>query len=461
MPHRFTFRTRTLLALSVSFAFSGLSLPYGLPSAHPASAAAAAGPVETPAAIEAFLQNRYGLSLPAAPTKGDFIAETAEILELGDAAIAGPFTDVSVSDVVYRPALALYSQGILTSDTVGAAASLTQGTALYLSVKAAGLKELAYTYPQEKVQASLSRLGLAYPGDGRLTLQAAQELAAAADSGLLPDAYTASFDPWAPAGKDFTAVLLGQVLSVRGEYKQYLTTTEDNEVYAKLLQAYRTQVLIEVPALQPAVDQALKEGLITGYNLKDERYAPHFDKARSLTYGHSDIAHAVQLIGLLRSEGLHAKIQLEPKTSAFLYLKEWGEPETSPDYKVVPLENGNGIAYAREYDLSFEFDTAEQKEMFNGVISAYAKKNSEDQPGLITGSWWQPLYYSLTELTEYKLIANNVIQGDGYYAQTFTLVDQEKAFADGIKKIKPDAGVDSYTFWVDEPFYNYLLGGYK
>ncbi|MCZ8523148.1 MULTISPECIES: hypothetical protein [Paenibacillus] len=454
MLHRSARRTRTILALSASLLFSGLALPSGHILAHPASPPAAGE-------IEAYLQERYGLTLPSTLTKGDFIAETAGVLGIPEGTIASPFRDTTVHDAVYRPALALYEQGILTSDTVGAANPLTRGTAVYLAVKAAGLKELAYTYPQSKVDASLSRLGLGYPGDGRLTLQAAQELAAAADTGLLPAAYAADFDPGAPADRDFAAVLLGQILSVRGEYKQVLASTEDTDVYAKLLQAYRTQALIEVPALQPAVDQALKEGLITGYNLKDERYAPHFDKARALTYGHSDIAHAVQLIGLLRSEGLHAKIQLEPKTSAFLYLKEWGEPETSPDYKVVPLENGNGIAYAREYDLSFEFDTAEEKAKFNGIVSAYAKKNSEDQPGLIAGSWWQPLYYSLTELPEYKVIANNVIHGAGYYAQTFTLADQAEAFAAGIKKIQPDAAVESYTFWVDEPFYNYLLGGYK
>lgn len=195
--------------------------------------------------------------------------------------------------------------------------------------------------------------------------------------------------------------------------------------------------------------------------MKDSRFDANFDPKQSLTYGHSDIKHAIQLIGLLRSENIQAKVQLEPKTSAFIYLKEWGEPTQTEDYQVVQIENGNFIAYAKEYDIEFEFDSAEQKNKFQQIILQYAKKNSNDQTGLIYSSWWQPLYYSLSELKDYKVIANNKVSKGHYYAQSFSLSDKSEEVVAGLKKINPGLNVDSYKFWVDEPFYNYLLGDFK
>jgi len=37
------------------------------------------------------------------------------------------------------------------------------------------------------------------------------------------------------------------------------------------------------------------------------------------------------------------------------------------------------------------------------------KKNEADQQGLIHGSWWQPLYFSETELADYEVITNNLV----------------------------------------------------
>jgi len=97
----------------------------------------------------------------------------------------------------------------------------------------------------------------------------------------------------------------------------------------------------------------------------------------SITYGHSDFKHALQLVGLLRSEKIKAKIQFEPKTSAFIYLKEWGEPGESDLYEVVEIENGNYIEYAKEYDLAFEFASAADKNRFDKIILSYARKTKK------------------------------------------------------------------------------------
>ena len=210
--------------------------------------------------------------------------------------------------------------------------------------------------------------------------------------------------------------------------------------------------------LQAVVDTALEQNIITGYNFKDARYDANFVDEYAITYGHSDLQHAIQLIGLLRSEGLEAKVQLEPKTSAFLYLKEWGEPEQSESFQVKQIANGNYVAYSKEFDLSFEFDSIEEKEKFQDIILAYAKKDADDEQGLIIGSWWQPLYYSNTQLEDYVSISNNKVSLGNYYAQTFSLNEQVEGIAAGFKKVKQDVDVESYQFWANIAFYNYLGG---
>ncbi|WP_238327496.1 hypothetical protein [Paenibacillus gorillae] len=78
--------------------------------------------------------------------------------------------------------------------------------------------------------------------------------------------------------------------------------------------------------------------------------------------------------------------------------------------------------------------------------------------GLIAGSWFQPLYYSLTKTEGYKEIANNKIVDGHYYAQTFSLPDKTDAIAKGFATVDPSVKVTTYTFWVDGPFFNYLNG---
>jgi hypothetical protein len=329
-----------------------------------------------------------------------------------------------------------------------------------LSLKAAGLEELAYTYPKDKVKKTLAKLKLNWKADAYGT-KSAQQLAAAVDTGLLPPEYYGLIKNNSAASSSLSVVLLGKVLEVKGQYKHYIGISSDSDIYAKLNDAYVTSDIIKAPALQKIVDEALKQNLVTGYNLKDSRYDANFVDSLSLVYGHSDLKHALQLIGLLRSEGISAKVQLEPKTSAFIYLKEWGDPGVSDLYEVVQIENGNYIEYAKEYDISFEFGTTSDKAKFDQIVLQFAKKNEDKQPGLIYGSWWQPLYYSATELNNYKKISNNKIEQGHYYAQSFSLKEKSPSVTSGFKKLDPTVKVINYDFWVDGPFYNYLNGESK
>lgn len=416
---------------------------------------------ETAVDYAQFLQAKYNIQLPQQVKRGDFLQAISQIVPSTETATSSTysdtptFTDLKSGDAAYPAAVTLYNDGILSSTEVHADQALSTYAAVFIAVKAAGFKELAYTYPPTKIKAAFTKAGIT---DSTLQGQAAQEVAAAIDTGLLPESVYPALRKGGAIDRDTANILLGKTLTSLGKYKNEIGRASDSDIYEKLYAAYRTVDLIQAPELRSIVDQALRSNLVTGYNLKDSRFDSNFVDKLTLTYGHDDIKHAVQLIGLLRSEQIDADVQFQPKTSAFIYLKEWGTPKETPDYKVTQIDNGNYIAYAKEYDIQFEFNNTADKERFNQIISTYAKKNSDTKAPLIYNSWWQPLYYSPTELSGYPVISNTKITLGHYYAQSFSLKDQAQTLRDGFRKLAPNADISGYDFWVDQPFFNYLNG---
>lgn len=441
-------QTKLLAALLLAFI-----LLFTQAAAFAAESSAAAPQEDGAAEYKQFLQEKFGIGLKETITKGDFIEIIAKILGYKPSDKTVAFSDLNADKPLYASAVALYENGILEGPAVQGEETLTKSVAISIAVRAAGVKELAYTYPEGKVDKALENLQVT---SGLFYKKVAQELAAAVDTGLLPDSFYSSFRSGSTADEQLVHVLLGKILTTKGLYKKYIGYVNDSDIYAKLSSAYENSDIIDTPKLQKLVNTALEQNLITGYSLKDSRFEPNFIPSLSLVYGHSDLQHAIQLIGLLRGEGLNAKVQFEPKTSAFIHMAEWGDPGPN----VVKIANGNYIAYAKEYDLEFEFSTTADKAAFEQVILTYAKKNVKDQSGLIAGSWWQPLYYSSTELKDYEIITNNFItdKESTYTANPFSLNEDSAKVVEGLKAIDPNAEVTPIQFWVDKPFFNYLHG---
>ncbi|MFS0723004.1 hypothetical protein [Paenibacillus sp. 1P07SE] len=447
---RYSPKWLTAVALSATLMFSSAAAYAAEPTAiHASQQVYADGPEQ----YQQFLAAKYDVSLQGTITKGQFIAAVAHILSLTPSGEAVAFTDLTSSHSLFADAAALYEAGILSGPAIQPNQTLTNSVAVSIAVRAAGLKELAYTYPEAKVNQVLAKLGV---GSGELSKGMAQELAAAVDTGVLPAAWLANYKPHHTASESLYTSLLGQVLVNQGLYKQYIGYVYDQDIALKIQTAYHTADLFEAPKLQELVNEALEQELVTGYNIKDSRYDANFIPELTLTYGHSNLKHAIQLIGLLKSEQLNAKVQYEPKTSAFLHLAEWGDPGPN----VIQIENGNYIAFSLEYDLVFEFANAADKAAFQDVVLTYAKKNEADQQGLIHGSWWQPLYFSETELADYEIITNNLITDPDstYSVHPFSLNEDSERVVEGFKAIDPSAVITPYQFWVDKPFFNYLHG---
>src|SRR5262249_40539565 len=119
----------------------------------------------------------------------------------------------------YDAAKALYQNGVLSSDTVNAAKPLGAANAVQAAVRAAGLKELAYTYPRAKAEQAVAKLPLKASA---LDLKTVQELAAAVDTGLLPADYYDQLQPNAAVTTDLANLLIGKTLVFKGQYKHYL-----------------------------------------------------------------------------------------------------------------------------------------------------------------------------------------------------------------------------------------------
>ena len=420
------------------------------------SSAAFAAPVSQEGVVQykQFLLEKYDLQLTGEITKGDFIQAVADTVYLQPSVDEVTFTDVASGDALFPAAAALYEYGVLSGPAIQADQRLTNAVAVSIAVRAADLKELAYSYPQEKVAKTLAQLPKVT--DGSLVAHMAQELAAAVDTGLLPAEFYADFEPHQAASEQLVNTLLGKVLEVKGLYKRYLGYVSDPDIYSKLYNAYATSDVMKAPSLQAVMNEALEQELVTGYSIKDSRYDANFIPELSVAYGHSDLKHLIQLIGLLRSEGLDAKVQYEPKTSAFIFLAEWGDPGPN----VEQIANGNFISYANEYDVQFEFASAEDKNKFHEIITAYAKKDAADEPGLIYGSWWQPLYYSEVSVNDFEIITNNKVvdENSSFYVNPFSLNEDSEHVVEGLKAIDPETVIVPYQFWVNKPFYNYLHG---
>lgn len=324
--------------------------------------------------------------------------------------------------------------------------------AVKLAVKAANFEELALGYTQEKV----ADKGLA----ADITKEDAAYVACALDTGLISEAALSRMNQ--TISQEAAINLLMAVADANGNARNFLGYTNDSDIYGKLMKASEEAALFENEKLQEIGEQAVMNGVTTGYNLLNTQYSANFIPELTLRYGHSTHIHAAQLIGLLNSEGIVAKVQLEPKTSIFEYLPEWGDvPPATPDYRVEVVNENLMLAHSLEYDLVLEFETVEDKVRFNDIVETYAKKNDDnpDGEGLLLASWWQPLYVSTVEMGEgYKEIYNNVITDGNYSLNPFSLPEDKEEVLQGLQAIDPSIEVKQVKMWCNDAFYRYLSG---
>ena len=240
--------------------------------------------------------------------------------------------------------------------------TLTDGAVIEAGLKIAGLDELALTYVSDeapdKAAQVLERAGI------KTDDEYAPYVACAVDL----DLYSKD------SGLDVEEFFY-RCVEISGRGRRYLGRVSDDELMERMAAMMNSMVIFDNEELSDLGTQLVMDGTVTGYGLKYAGYDANFLDPYTLKYSHSDFRHAVQLVGLLRSEGMDGYVQIEPKVSVYEYLMEWGTPDPpSPTYAVEKLQNGRYLCSSVEYDLMIEFDTVEEKEKFHGVIERYAKK---------------------------------------------------------------------------------------
>ena len=330
---------------------------------------------------------------------------------------------------------------------------------LKASVDAADYKELVLTYPEEKVKERLEVYDLKFDGEN----EDAAYIACAMDAGFLSEDLVKKAADKDSYSEDEIAEILMSVADANGDGRNYLGMSSDEDIYRKIDQAWNSFLLFDDGTLSEIGKNAVLGQITTGYNLKSNAYNARFLKDLTLQYGHSDITHAHQLMGLLNSEEIRAKVQLEPKISIYEYLPEWGPiPEKTPTYEVKQYGD-RYLVYAVEYDMQLEFDDEDDMNRFDGVINDYAKKNkgNEEAVGLIAASWWQPLYTTVkTGMSEeaYREITDCVIENEMYALHSFCLPENQENVINSFEEMSGELTVAPVTRYCDVSFYNYMSG---
>ena len=337
-------------------------------------------------------------------------------------------------------------------------AELSWDNAVSAAVQAAGYEELALTYNAEKAKERLKQYGIEGEGENL------SPVACALDVDLITPEEAVQCIKKEKPDKAALDALLMKVADALGKGRNYLGLASDPDIFGKLEKEWSAFQLFDDPTLSEVGKEAVEQKITTGYGLKSAAYDARFLPELTLQYGHSDILHAQQLIGLLDSENINARVQLEPKISIYQYLLDWGAvPDPTPTYEVKKFSDELYLVYAVEYDLKLEFADKEDLMAFDKVIKEFAKKNSEnaDMKGLIYGSWWQPLYSTVREdmpKEDYHEIYDCVVTNGEYSIHPFTTVEAKDEVVKKLSALHEGLSVNPEKRYVNTAFFNYLTG---
>ncbi len=335
-------------------------------------------------------------------------------------------------------------------------AELEESTIAELSkslVEYAALNELALTYNEEEAKkVCLPR---------KTSSKNIKYLACAIDLGLIPS----YMDINSPLSKNNAAIILMNAIEASGNGRNYIGLSSDKDIVAKIKSAGKTFTVFTNKKLTDLGDAVVKSEATTGYNLKYNGYNARFLPKNTIKYGHDNIVHASQLIGLLNKNNLEAKVQIEPKISVYQYLLEWSDgkvPPATPTYQVRKIADDFYLTFAVEYDMLLEFDSTADRDKFNALVNKNAKKSSDnpDKIGLIAGSWWQPLYTTTVKMDEaqYKQINDVVVKDGDFSIHPFATNEKLDSVVNKIKEIDPEAKIETQKIWCNNAFYRYITG---
>ncbi|MFH1080440.1 MAG: hypothetical protein V1766_09315 [Pseudomonadota bacterium] len=338
------------------------------------------------------------------------------------------------------------------------AGDLTNMGAVSLMIKAAGMKELAATYTDEKIEKSFEEMGFPITAAG-LAKEQRQELALAVDVNLLFKGRLKVMDLQAPLRRELAYHLLERMQAFRKSDRTYVGYVTEPDIVSRMCNRWEQAQMQPVAsaALEPVMNNAVRRRIISGYQIKRRRDMGCFDPQLKIAYSHSNIKHIKQLIGLLMSETLQAKLQIEPKRSSFFYLPEW---EKTADLHLEILDGGAAVAHKDEFDMVLEFTSPAHRDRFRRVIDAYAKREYRVERKVLCESWYQPLFRSDIPLEGYNRVTNIMIRDRTHVIEAYAREDEAETKATWFREEFGDLEVATVPIWVNDAFFRYLNGDY-
>lgn len=327
-------------------------------------------------------------------------------------------------------------------------------SAISLLVSAGGLKELATTYSDAKIKKSIEGLGPWIPETIK-SKEEQQALALAVDLNLVFRGRLKVMDLRAMLDPDFAFHLLERIQAFRRSDKKYIGYVTQHDIISKLQDKWEKSGSVSSKTLEPVMKRAVTLQVVTGYLIKNRDDLARFDEELKIMYSHSNFKHIKQLIALLVSENLQAKIQLEPKRSSFLYLDDW---EKTPDLNLETIDGGFSIAHKNEFDVVMEFASREQRNRFREIIEAFAKRENEDRRNLLFDSWYQPLYCSEVPVDGYYKITNLTLGDQTHVVHTYCKEDNAETVMTWLKNESGELDLSASALWVNDAFFRYLEG---
>ncbi|MCR9259210.1 MAG: hypothetical protein NXH95_05780 [Pseudomonadaceae bacterium] len=202
---------------------------------------------------------------------------------------------------------------------------------------------------------------------------------------------------------------------------------------------------------------AMVAGLSTGYNIVPQALWPEFDAESTVIYSHSDWQHARQLVALLALHGLTPEVTPLVKQSKFVARQEWGNAERD----LPTLSNGQRVIDQLEFELFFRFDSPRQVEKFGELVTQYAKRDSQDEVGLIHGAWWQPFYRTFAPFPQLNRLVVMLVSYRGFRVNLLSLPEQAPERLLKLRALSDEWQITPYDIWVNPAFYRFQMGDYR
>lgn len=223
----------------------------------------------------------------------------------------------------------------------------------------------------------------------------------------------------------------------------------------------KAKVLTDNDAFRAGVE-LITRNVATGFNIISKDYANSFDKSKTFVYSHDSIENVNQLLAILRMEGIKGKVAIEPKSSAYEYRKEWGEPAPATDkYEVVKVKDDKMVANSIEFNIYIEFENKEDMQKLDKIVIENAMKTKDMPNGenRIADSWWVPLYSTTAEMGEgYGNLIDNRIEKDNLILHTFTLEKDSEKVVKTLNETLKGSTATAEKIWVNNPFIDYIKG---